>query len=122
MIVGYILPRYILYSSSINNLYAQKADPVRGICGAHQGHKIRDVWRTGGGRGLRGGAGKRVDGVFSGRPQIFRYQHLPVDEREWRKTAKQEAERFIAKRIAAEKVRAGRRHAVTGRTKEGIAQ
>ena len=43
-------------------------DPVRGIRGAHGGHKIAevcDVQRTGGGRGLRGGAGKRVDGVSS---------------------------------------------------------
>ena len=37
---------------------------VPGICGAHGGHKtaeVRDVQRTGGGCGLRGGAGKRVD-------------------------------------------------------------
>ena len=49
------------------------------------------------------------------------------DEGEWRKTAKQGAECFMAKWIAAEKVRAGLRHAVicpnvTGRTKERIAQ
>ena len=49
------------------------------------------------------------------------------DEGEWRKTAKQGAEHFMAKWIAAEKARAGLRHAVvcpnvTGRTKERIAQ
>ena len=49
------------------------------------------------------------------------------DEGEWCRTAEQGAERFMAKRIAAEKVRAGLRHAVvcpnvTRRTKEIIAQ
>ena len=29
--------------------------------------------------GCVGGAGKRVDGVFSGRPQSFRHQRRPVD-------------------------------------------
>ena len=32
-----------------------------------------------GGRRLRGGAGKRADEVFPGRPQSFRHQHRPVD-------------------------------------------
>ena len=43
---------------------------MRGVCGAHRGHEtaeVRDVRRTGGGRGLRGGAGKIVDGVSPGR-------------------------------------------------------
>ena len=45
----------------------------------------------------------------------------------WRKTAEQGAKRFMAKWIAAEKARAGLRHAivypnVTGRTKERIVQ
>ena len=53
------------------------------------------------------------------------------DEAEWRKTAEQGAERFMAKWIAAEKVRAGLRHAVyyiivcpnvAGMTEERIAQ
>ena len=49
------------------------------------------------------------------------------DEGEWRKTAEQGAEHFMAKWIVAVKVRAGLRHAVvcpnvTGRTKERIAQ
>ena len=49
------------------------------------------------------------------------------EEGEGRKTAEQGAERFMAKWIAAEKARAGLRHAVscpnvTGRTKERIAQ
>ena len=48
------------------------------------------------------------------------------DKGEWRRTVEQGAERFVAKWIAAEKVRAGVRHVVvcpnvTGRTKERIA-
>ena len=42
--------------------------------------EVRDVRRMGGGRGLCGGAGKRVDGVFPGRPQSFRHQRRPVDD------------------------------------------
>ena len=49
------------------------------------------------------------------------------DEGEWRRTAEQGAEHFMAKLIVAEKNKAGLRHAVvcpnvTGRTKERIAQ
>ena len=49
------------------------------------------------------------------------------DEGEWRKTAEQRAEHFMAKWIAAGKAKAGLRHAVvcpnvTGRTKKRIAQ
>ena len=49
------------------------------------------------------------------------------DEGEWRRTVEQGAERFMAKWIAAEKARAGLRHAVvcpnvTGRIKERIAE
>ena len=49
------------------------------------------------------------------------------DEGEWRKTAEQGAEHFMAKWIAAGKTKAELRHAVvcpnvTGRTKERIAQ
>ena len=61
----------------------QEADLVCGICGAHGGYKtaeVRDVRRNGGGRGLCGGPGKRVDGVFPGRPQSFRHQRRPVDD------------------------------------------
>ena len=56
---------------------------VHEIGGAHRGDEtaeVRDVWRDGGGRGLCGGAGKRVDGVFPGRSQSFRHQRLPVDD------------------------------------------
>ena len=95
--------------------YAQEADPVRGICGTHGEHEtveVREVRRTSGVRGLRGGAGKIVDGVFPGRPKSCRYQRRPVDDcspgREgMAKTAEQGVERFMAKSIAAEKVRAG---------------
>ena len=41
--------------------------------------EVRDVRRIGGGRGRCGGPGKRVDGVFPGRPQSFRHQRRPVD-------------------------------------------
>ena len=49
------------------------------------------------------------------------------DEGEWRQTAEQRAERFMAKWIAADKARAGLRYEapcpnVTGRTNERIAQ
>ena len=50
------------------------------------------------------------------------------DEGEWRKTAEQGAEHFMAKWIASEKAKTGLRHAmvvcpnVTGRTKKRIAQ
>ena len=72
-----------------------------------------------------GGAGKRVDGVFPGRPQSFRHQRRPVDdcslaqdEGECRRTGEQVAEHyFMAKWIVAEVY-----SNVTGRTKERIAQ
>ena len=41
---------------------------------------MRDVGRIGVGRGLCGGPGKRVDGVFPGRPQSFRHQRRLVDD------------------------------------------
>ena len=49
------------------------------------------------------------------------------NEGEWRRTAEQGAEKFMAKWIVAEKTKAGLRHAVvcpnvTGRTKKRIAQ
>ena len=56
---------------------------VRGICGAYGGYEtagVRDVWRIRGGRGLCRGPGKRVDGVFPGRPQSFRHQRRRVDD------------------------------------------
>ena len=41
---------------------------------------MRDVRRNGGGSGLYGGPGKRVDGVFPGRSQSFPHQRRPVDD------------------------------------------
>ena len=78
--------------------------------------------------GCVGGQEKRVDGMFLGRPQAFgintdQWTTATQNEGEWRKTAKQRVKRFMAKWItAAEKARAGLRHAivclnVTGRTK-----
>ena len=49
--------------------YTEDADIVRGICGAHGGYEIaevRDVRRSRGGCGLRGGPGKIEDEVFPG--------------------------------------------------------
>ena len=57
-------------------------DPVHEICGAHGGHEsaeVRDVRRTGGGRGLRWGQ-ETYWMVFAGRPPSFRYQHRLVDD------------------------------------------
>ena len=78
---------------------------------------MRDVRKIGGGGGLCGGPGKRADGVFPGRPQSFRHQRRPVDDcspgrGEMRRTAEQGAEHFMAKWIAADKAKAGLRHAV----------
>ena len=93
---------------------------------------MRDVRRNGAGRGLCGGPGKREDGVFSGRPQSFRHQRRPVDDCSpgrggMARTAEQGVEHFMEKLTAAEKTKAGLRHAVvcpnvTGRTNERIAQ
>ena len=47
----------------------QEADLVRAICGAQGGYEtaeVPDVRRIDGGRGLCGGPGKRMDGVFPG--------------------------------------------------------
>ena len=95
---------------------------------------MRDVWRkNGGGRGLCGGPGKRVDGVFPGRrPQSFRHQRRPVDDCSpgrggMAQNGRTRGGTFHAKWIVAEKTKAALRHAVvcpnvTGRTKERIAQ
>ena len=59
-------------SESIETTLRREANLVCGVCGAHGGcetPEVRDVRRVGGGRGLRGGPGQRVDGVFPGRLQ-----------------------------------------------------
>ena len=111
----------------------QETDPVCGIYGTHGGHEtaeVRHVRRSGEGRGLRGGAGKRVDwvGCLLENLRAFginadQWTTAAQDEGERRKTAEQ----FMATWIASEKARAGLRHAVgcpnaTGRTKDRIAQ
>ena len=103
-----------------------------GAYGGHETAEVRDVRRTGGGRGLRVGAGKRVDGCLLDDIRAFginanQWTTATQDEREWCKMAEQETERFMVKWIAAEKTRAGLRHAVvfpnvSGMTKERIAQ
>ena len=58
-------------------------DLVRGVCDAHGRYEtaeVRDVRKIGGGRGLRGGPGKIVNGVFPGRPQSLPHQRRPVDD------------------------------------------
>ena len=87
------------------------------------------------GRGceLCGGAGNRVDLMFPRQPQSFRHQRRPVDDCSPGRggMAQNGITRGgtvkMAKWIAAEKNKAGLRHAVvdpnaTGRTKERIAQ
>ena len=47
--------------------FTKKADLICGICGAHGRYEtaeVRDIRRSGRGRGLCGGPGKRVDGVL----------------------------------------------------------
>ena len=93
---------------------------------------MRVVRSTGEGRALRRGPGRRVDGVFPDDLGAFginadQWTTAAQDGGEWCRTAKQGVGRFMAKLIAAEKARAGLRHAVvcpnmTGRTKERIVQ
>ena len=83
----------------------QETDLVCGICSLHRGYEtaeVRDVRRNVEGRGLCGGPGKRVDGVFPGRSQSFRHQRRPVDDCSpgqggMARTAEQGAEHFMAK-------------------------
>ena len=63
---------------------------------------MRDVRGTGGGDGLCGGAGKRMDGVFLDDPRAFginadQWTTAAQDEGEWRRTVEQGAEHFMAK-------------------------
>ena len=66
------------------------------------------------GRGLRRGQEKKWMGCFLNDLRAFGINADPwttaaQDEGEWRRTAEQGAERFMAKWIAAEKARAGLR-------------
>ena len=110
-------------------------DLLGGVCGAHGGYEtteVRDVRRTGGGRGLRGEQGEKWMGCLLDDLRAFcinvdQWTNAAPDEEEWGKTADQGAGRFIAKWIAAEKARVGLPYTVecpnvTGRTKERIAQ
>ena len=69
------------------------------------------------GAGYVGGAGKRVDRVFPGRPQSFginadQWTTAAQDEGEWPRTAELGAEHFMANWIVAEKTDAGLRYKV----------
>ena len=85
-----------------------------------------------GGAGCVGGQEKEGIGCFLDDLRVFginanQWTAAAQGEREWRRTAEQGAECFMAKWIAAERARAGLRHAVvypnvTGRAKERIAQ
>ena len=84
------------------------------------------------GAGCVGGREKEWMGCFLDDLRDFgfnadQWTTLAQDKGEYRRTAEQEAEHFMAKLIAAEKARAGLRLAavcpnLTGRTKETIAQ
>ena len=85
-----------------------------------------------GGAGCVGGQEKEWVGYFLDDLRAFginadQWTTAAQDEGEWRRTVEQGAGHFMAKWIAAEKAKAGLRHAVvfpnvTGRTKERIAQ
>ena len=85
-----------------------------------------------GGAGCVGGQEKEWMGCFLDDLRAFginadQWTTAAQDEWEWRRTAEQGAEHFMAKWIVAEKAKAGLRHAVvcpnvTGRTKKRIAQ
>ena len=85
-----------------------------------------------GGASCGGGQEKEGMGCFLDDLRAFginadQWTTAALDEEGWRRTAEQGAECFMAKLIAAEKARAGLRHAVVcpnvpGRTKEGISQ
>ena len=85
-----------------------------------------------GGAGCAGGQGKEWMGFFLDDLRAFginanQWTKAAQGEGKWRKTAEQGLARFMAKLIAAEKARAGLRHAVVcpnvrGRTNERIAQ
>ena len=88
---------------------------VRGICGAHGGcetAEVRDIPGIGEGRGLRRGPIKTVEEVFSGQPQSFRHQRRPVDDcSPERGGIAQDGGTRGGTFLAAEKARAGLRHA-----------
>ena len=85
-----------------------------------------------GGTGCVGGPAKELMGCFLDNLRAFginadQWTTAAQDEGEWRRTAEQGAGNFMAKWVAAEKIKAGLRYAVvcpnvTGRTKKRIAQ
>ena len=93
---------------------------------------MRDVQRTRGGRGFRGGQEKEwmgclLDDLRAFGIQTDQWRIAAQDAEEWYKTVKQGAEFFMTKWIAAERAKTAIRHAVvcpnvTGRAKERVAQ
>ena len=83
--------------------------------GGYETAEVRDVRRIGEGRGLCGGTGKRADFLDDLRTSGInadQWTTAAQDEGGWRRTVELGAEYFMAKWIAAEKVKAGLRHAV----------
>ena len=91
-----------------------------------------DVQTIGGRRGLREGAQEKewigcfLNDLVASHINANQWTTAAHYEGEWRRTAKQGAERFMAKLIATEKARAGLRYSVvctnvTGMTKERVA-
>ena len=79
--------------------------------------EVRDVRRMGGGRGLCGGQEKEWMGCFLDDLRAFginadQWTTAAQGEGEWRRTAEQGAEHFMAKWIAAGKAKDGLRQAV----------
>ena len=127
--------RLELVKSYYRGDFTQEANLVCGICGAHGAYEtteVRDVRRIGGGRGLCGGPGKRVDGVFPGRSQSFRHQRRSVDDCSlglggMAQNGGTRGETFHGEMDRCREANAGLRYAVvcpnvTGRTKERMAQ
>ena len=93
---------------------------------------MRDVRRTGGAHGLRGGKEKIVDGMSPARPHSFRYQRRSVNNCNpgrggMAQDGGTKGGTFHGEMGRCRKARAGQRHAVvcpnlTRRTKERIAQ
>ena len=93
---------------------------------------MRDVRRDGEEHGLCGGQEKEWIGCFLDDLRAFginadQWTTAAQDEGEWRRTAEEGAEHFMAKWIVAGKKKAGLPHTavcpnVAGRTKERIAQ
>ena len=85
--------------------------------GGHETAEVHDVWKTGGGAGCVGSQEKEWMGCFLVDLRAFginadQWTTAAENEVEWRRTAEEGAERFMAKWIAAEKARVGLRQTI----------